>query len=131
MSLEQLTEVNWRGRQQGKTKAMAGACARIGAILICHNQEEAQRVVREYGIKAISQSVDIIGTTGPYLVDPHLVGEYAYEMRRSLQEKNEEIKRITEAFDKREEDIAKYNLLLKLIRTAENSGKLGVDHDFR
>jgi hypothetical protein len=83
--IRDLSHISMSGRQSGKTTAMAKAAKEIGAILLCHNDQEAKRVAKEFGCKTKAITARLRGLDSPFLVDTHAVGQYAYEMERRVQ----------------------------------------------
>lgn len=64
-----------RGRQLGKTHAMAEAAKKVGAIMVCSSEQEASRVRQLHGIRTISihRGESLYGTTDPVFFDPDAV----------------------------------------------------------
>lgn len=64
------------GRQSGKTTAICKAAKEIGAVVLTHNDAEAKRLIKAYGVEARSlKTIDkLLGLNKPLLVDPNAAG---------------------------------------------------------
>lgn len=61
------------GRRTGKTTALCKAAKEIGATVLTHNEQEADRLRREYGVdaKPLTPPERLMGLNKPLLVDSH------------------------------------------------------------
>ena len=80
---------NWswltnHAKASGKTTALVAATKAINGILVCFNQQEADRVAREHGIRTMSMHSIGRGLREPFLFEPEAVGclygDYESEM---------------------------------------------------
>lgn len=71
--------------QSGKTTAICKAAKEIDAVVVCHNQQEANRVHKEHGVRTISlRHENKRGMKGPILFDTHAVSVLCLDYERVI-----------------------------------------------
>lgn len=81
-----------RARRTGYTTNLVNLVKHMNGTLLCHTTKEANRIQREYGIKAKSVQSNLRGTEGPYFWDSPALMVAHYEVTCLLQEKDNQIK---------------------------------------
>lgn len=79
------------GRGCGKTTALAEACKKIGATMLCINQQQAKDIALKFGIKTAVTNSELRGVSGPFLYDHYAVEQFAMFMESKLEEANTKI----------------------------------------
>lgn len=81
-------------RRSGKTTAICKAAKEIGAIVICHSKQEANRVAREHQVKTVHLNSEIRGMTEPFLIDTYAYVETLSSFHTQLEQLQEQLKRL-------------------------------------
>ena len=83
--MKYLSNISTFGIRAGKTTALCEAAKKIGAAVLCHSAEEAQRVAKEYEVDTIHLGqFPKRGSHQPVLVDTHAVAMYALGMEKEV-----------------------------------------------
>lgn len=98
--LEDISTLTHMSLRTGKTTAICKAAKEIDALVITHSAQEAKRLKKEFGVRAISFDSEMRGRSGPILVDTHAVSAIAWEFEKKLKQKNDHIKRLQTALKK-------------------------------
>jgi len=84
-------------RASGRTTAIAEACIKINATMLCATQRDAYRITKEYGIKAVSiQYQPSVGLRGPFLADHFAISAMLHDYENEIHNLKRENRKLKE-----------------------------------
>jgi len=87
--IESLAYLNMVERRSGKTTAICKAAKEIGATVVCHSQQEAERVNKEHRVATAYINQEFRGTRGPFLVDTCAVSYAIHQLNTKIKDLEE------------------------------------------